>query len=336
MKPRIYVYLITFVDQPYWYWGWHKEKKFGDNYMGSPKTNKKYWDLYEPVKEIIEVFDFTAEGEVMAQGLEKSLIKPDLNNPLCLNESCGGLVSTRTLSESAKKLWKDSDYRDKISKAMSKRMLETWKDSDYRDKVRLAFSESKTENWKDPDYREKISRIRKEMWEDVSHQERMSNIMKEVCSDPTYRKGLSDRSKKMWEDPEFKQKMGELREQPDFKEKHSQGVKRSHQSAKYRVNLRLRLKGKRWIFCPVNTVNKLISLEDPIPEGFSPGRLNDDYEELEKADIKELFEKVKEAGINLQKYGWVREVSSLWKVSTTQVRRVFDRYWDGPEPYKRK
>lgn len=103
MQPRIYVYKITFVGQPFWYWGFHKEKKFNEHYMGSPSTNKSYWEIYEPIKEIVELFEYSDEGYLKAQERENELIKPDINNPLCLNEHYGTVFSLKTRAEAARK-----------------------------------------------------------------------------------------------------------------------------------------------------------------------------------------------------------------------------------------
>lgn len=93
-SPRIYLYKITFEEVKYYYYGVHKEKKFGEYYMGSPATHKWVWDFYTPKKQILEVFDFTDEGWLEAQEVEKRLIKPFYNtDKWCLNESCGGKVS---------------------------------------------------------------------------------------------------------------------------------------------------------------------------------------------------------------------------------------------------
>jgi len=93
-SPRIYTYKITFKGTPYYYYGVHKEKRFNEDYLGSPTTNKWYWDLYEVEKQILEVFPNTDEGWIDALNVEKRLIKPVFNNdPYCMNESCGGYVS---------------------------------------------------------------------------------------------------------------------------------------------------------------------------------------------------------------------------------------------------
>jgi hypothetical protein len=93
MKPRIYTYKVTFEEIPDWYWGSHKEKKYGEGYLGSPDTHAWKWGFYTPILEICEFFSYTDEGWVEALKVEKRCIKPDLNNPLCLNENVGGLLS---------------------------------------------------------------------------------------------------------------------------------------------------------------------------------------------------------------------------------------------------
>ena len=61
--------------------------------MGSPKTHAWKWDTYTPYLEVCEVFPYTDEGWEEACKVEKRCIKPDLNNPLCLNENAGGFMS---------------------------------------------------------------------------------------------------------------------------------------------------------------------------------------------------------------------------------------------------
>jgi hypothetical protein len=90
MQPRIYTYKITFEEIPHWYWGVHKEKKFEELYLGSPVTHKWMWEFYTPNIQILEFFPNTEEGWREACATEKRIISQDLNNPLCLNENCGG------------------------------------------------------------------------------------------------------------------------------------------------------------------------------------------------------------------------------------------------------
>jgi hypothetical protein len=93
MQPRIYTYKVTFEEIPDWYWGVHKEQKYGETYLGSPKTHAWKWDFYTPHLQICELFPNTDEGWAQARKVEDSCILPDLDNLLCLNEHVGGLRS---------------------------------------------------------------------------------------------------------------------------------------------------------------------------------------------------------------------------------------------------
>ena len=97
MQPRIYTYKITFEEVPYWYWGVHKEKKFGELYLGSPVTHKWMWKFYTPEIQILEFFPSTDDGWEEARSVERRIVLQDLNNPLCLNENCGGTPSLESL-----------------------------------------------------------------------------------------------------------------------------------------------------------------------------------------------------------------------------------------------
>lgn len=89
--------------------------------MGSPVTNKSYWETYEPTKEVVEVFDYSEEGWKEALSKETELIKEDVGNPLCLNAAYGGRINVwdpavRTkMSEALLKRWEDPEYREKMS-----------------------------------------------------------------------------------------------------------------------------------------------------------------------------------------------------------------------------
>ena len=90
---RIYLYKITFEEVPYYY-GSKKERYYNQEYWGSPKTNKWCWELYTPKKQILQFFDFTDEGWLEAQEIEKRLIRPVFNtDKWCLNACCGGVFS---------------------------------------------------------------------------------------------------------------------------------------------------------------------------------------------------------------------------------------------------
>ena len=101
--PRIYTYKITFEEVPYYYYGVHKEKRFNEEYWGSPKTHKWAWDFYTPKKQILEFFDYSDEGWKEAQKVEMRLIKPIYNtDKWCLNESCGGMASLKICRNAGK------------------------------------------------------------------------------------------------------------------------------------------------------------------------------------------------------------------------------------------
>jgi hypothetical protein len=108
-SPRIYIYKITFEEVLYYYYGVHKEKKFGEYYMGSPYTHKWCWNFYTPKKEILQFFDFTDEGWIEANEIETRLIKPFYNtDKWCLNENCGGVVSLEVNRETGRRVGKQN------------------------------------------------------------------------------------------------------------------------------------------------------------------------------------------------------------------------------------
>ena len=103
-SPRIYLYKITFEEVPYYYYGVKKEKYFNEEYWGSPKTHKWVWDFYTPKKQILEFFEFSDEGYIEAQEVEKRLIRPFYQiDKWCLNENCNGILSLKILKAAGKK-----------------------------------------------------------------------------------------------------------------------------------------------------------------------------------------------------------------------------------------
>ena len=99
-SPKIYTYKITFEEVPYYYYGSKKEKRFNEEYWGSPITNKWCWELYTPKKQILEIFDYSDSGYEECRRVEDRLIKPVLNDEWCLNECCGGNYSLKIKRES--------------------------------------------------------------------------------------------------------------------------------------------------------------------------------------------------------------------------------------------
>ena len=118
MEPRIYTYKITFEEVPHWYWGVHKEGEYGEEYWGTPVTNRRFWEWYTPKKQILEVFEMGEEGWRDANKLENRLIRPDLNNPMCLNEGIGGYVSLKILRENNKIIHRDKNQEGKSINAV--------------------------------------------------------------------------------------------------------------------------------------------------------------------------------------------------------------------------
>lgn len=107
-SPRIYTYKITFEEVPYYYYGVHKEKKFDEYYMGSPKTHRWAWEFYTPKKQILEFFDYSDAGWIKAQEVESRIIKSFYNtDKLCLNMNCSGLPSYRSCKKGGETAYKE-------------------------------------------------------------------------------------------------------------------------------------------------------------------------------------------------------------------------------------
>ena len=146
-SPRIYIYKITFEEVPYYYYGVHKEKKFGEYYMGSPKTNKWCWELYTPKKQILQFFDFTDEGWLEALEIEYRLIKPFYNDDKwCLNEGCGGKLSLKFRRENGKRIYENGSGFATISKEDRKKYSARGGKRQYELKIGI-HSQTKEEHY---------------------------------------------------------------------------------------------------------------------------------------------------------------------------------------------
>ena len=133
MQPRIYTYKITFEEIPQWYWGVHKEKRYNDGYLGSPVTHRWMWEFYTPHLQILEVFDYTDEGWAKANEVEKRVIRPDLNNPWCLNEGCAGTLSFEACRRGAETYHSERDEQGKSIRAVqAAKILHSQKDEQGR------------------------------------------------------------------------------------------------------------------------------------------------------------------------------------------------------------
>ena len=87
LSMKHYIYRVTFPDMPWYYYGVHTDN--GKPYYGSPTTHKWIWGMYE--SEVTILFWYETRSE--AEEIEKRIIRHYLNDPLCLNEACGGQPS---------------------------------------------------------------------------------------------------------------------------------------------------------------------------------------------------------------------------------------------------
>jgi hypothetical protein len=98
---KSYTYRINFVDG-YYYYGKRLLKRnnpLTDGYYGTPITHKEKWCTTMFWKEIINEYDDWIE----CSKSEIELIRPVLNDPMCLNENCGGYSSLKILKENGKR-----------------------------------------------------------------------------------------------------------------------------------------------------------------------------------------------------------------------------------------
>ena len=99
----IFLYKVTFEETKEFYWGIHLQRKEDDGYIGSPVTHAWKWDFYTPKLDILHYFEPTEEGWDKACLIENQVIRPDLNNPLCLNEHIGGNPSIEAMKRGSRK-----------------------------------------------------------------------------------------------------------------------------------------------------------------------------------------------------------------------------------------
>lgn len=104
MKERSYIYKINFVDGHYYYGKrlLKGEHPMTDGYYGTPITHKDKWKTTMFWKEVIEVYDDWIE----CSKEEIEIIRPVLNDPMCLNENCGGYSSLEILKENGRRAGK--------------------------------------------------------------------------------------------------------------------------------------------------------------------------------------------------------------------------------------
>lgn len=98
---KYYTFRVLFADGFYYYARRTSRSRLSpecDGYYGTPITHKDKWNTTVHCKdEIVEYATF----EEMALA-EISLIRPCLNDPMCLNECCGGLLSLDKITQIGK------------------------------------------------------------------------------------------------------------------------------------------------------------------------------------------------------------------------------------------
>jgi len=101
MKEKCYTYKINFVDGCFYYGKrlLKSENPLTDGYYGTPVTHKEKWSTIMFWKEIVEEYDDWIE----CSKKEIELIRPLLNDPMCLNENCGGYISFDILRENGRR-----------------------------------------------------------------------------------------------------------------------------------------------------------------------------------------------------------------------------------------
>ena len=93
-----FTYRVSFEGTSFYYYGLHSTKNLEDNYLGSPRTNRWCWDLYEATLTPLEFFETREEAAV----LENRLIKSFIQDPLCLNAHTNSSFSLQASSLGAK------------------------------------------------------------------------------------------------------------------------------------------------------------------------------------------------------------------------------------------
>lgn len=112
----------------------------------------------------------------------------------------------RELASKALKDWWKDHYDEAVEQ--SKKF---WESSEFREKISKAVSESNKERWKDPEFRTKLIAAVKAKWEDEAYKSMMVETARETCNE-------------RWKDPEFRDKMEAIWGSADYKEKVSKRI----------------------------------------------------------------------------------------------------------------
>lgn len=111
-----------------------------------------------------------------------------------LKKSWNNESRRKAVSDARKMDWKNSEYRENISKKIRKKMLELCKDPEHIKKM----SERSKNKWKDSKYRKKIIASKKDIYKSPEHRDKISKGLKEKWKDPKFRKRMCESQQKRW------------------------------------------------------------------------------------------------------------------------------------------
>jgi hypothetical protein len=229
-----FTYITSDSETGQWYGGKRSTKKhpLSDRYLGSSVWVKKHPERKRLKREIVEFYATSAD--VFAA--EMALITWDevLNDPLCMNETEGGVGLT---VEGILRLHADAAFRDAYTAGIARRsanpewrksLLEAWarksQAPEWRDYVttrnqRICSSpEWRTNNLAhlkrvhaNPEVGAKISRTRTGVRKTAEARETNAAHLQRINSDPEVNAKRGATSRRLWADPEYHAMMCEAR-----------------------------------------------------------------------------------------------------------------------------
>jgi len=116
-----YTYRVKFPSQGWYYYGLHSTDDLNDGYSGSPVTHKDKWDLFAWEMEILEFH----ESREDAIEVEKRILRHVFQLPECLNEHCGGNLSTDACKKGGTTTAMRHDLKPRLKRGREKR----WKNA---------------------------------------------------------------------------------------------------------------------------------------------------------------------------------------------------------------
>jgi len=175
-------------------------------------------------------------------------------------------LSSKRLSERNRKNWQNLKYRENMIRTLSrvntefvknhpetreersKRLKKLWKNDDYKQKMSVLKSEEMKKRWKENDYflRKFTSEESKKIWSNPSHRELVSKASKKMWQNPDYKKKMSEESKRRWKDEAYRSKFPpdhfkriakNLWKNPDIKRLHQEKALAQWQNPEFREKI---------------------------------------------------------------------------------------------------